>query len=519
MIARGNNFQQYPLDIVGSSTFGRYPKISARRTYNMFMSDNFMVPYAGYVIAENASAFMGSKSGRGIYTSTKFNSIFIVMDNNAFRVQISFDPLSSTPYTTSITFIGNLTTPSGVVYIAENNLPQIAISDGANIYIYDANNLLLTKADINFVPGYITFHDTYFICAAKADGNYTPVATNTWRLSQSDNGLIWLNDSASIGFLQTKPDNTQAVVRFPSKGNMILVMGQIVTESWFDTGAQLFPYQRTNQFNIDYGCLSPATVAYMDELVVWLAANEQSGPIIMYSMGGMPEKVTTDGIDYFFSQLTNPSDSQAFIYRQDGHLFYHINFYADNVSLFVDFLPDGTHKIYHACDQNLNYFIAAKVAFYGNQYYFISKNTGNLYAFDTIYTTYQDSSSNDTTAFYETPRYRICGNIRLISQEYRIINDIGFTIETGETQYQYVTSIVDGVPVQVPVTPSVSLSMSRDGGATFGSDFKYQLNPIGQRTNRLMWWQCGIANDAVCQFNFSGMGRFVITDGIANLRQ
>ena len=68
-------------------------------------------------------------------------------------------------------------------------------------------------------------------------------------------------------------------------------------------------------------------------------------------------------------------------------------------------------------------------------------------------------------------------------------------------------------------TPRVDLSMSYDGGASFGSSYPYVLNPIGQRKNRLNWWQCGIANDAVPQFKFWGMGRFVATDGMANLRR
>ena len=46
------------------------------------------------------------------------------------------------------------------------------------------------------------------------------------------------------------------------------------------------------------GCINPATIAALDEYVVWLAQNEKSGPIIMYSTGGMPKKITTDGIDY-----------------------------------------------------------------------------------------------------------------------------------------------------------------------------------------------------------------------------
>ncbi len=576
MLSRGQNFKSIPLNIVGSSIFGRYPKINSEKTYNMFMSDQFLVPYSGYQIAILSSLFRNGEVGRGIFTSTKLNRMVVVIDSNVYLVNIFFDQNTDMSFDSQIIFIGSLQTSNGIVYITENNKPQIAISDGVSIYIYDPTLTprfqIATKDGTNpldFIPGYITFHDTYFICAAREDNFYSPPASNTWRLSNQNDGALWPSTSANIGLLQTKPDNVQAVLRFPSKGNMIFVMGSIVTEAWFDTGAQLFPYQRNNQFNIDYGCLSPATIAYMDEIVVWLAKNEKSGPIILYSDGGMPRKVTTDGIDYLFAQLTNPQDSQAFIYRQDGHLFYHINFYSDNLSLFIDFLPDGTHKIYNSCDQNLNYFIASEVAFFNNQYYFVTKNNGNLFAFDTIFTTYQDVDADNNVVEHEIPRFRICRNIRLSSQEYFIANDIGFTIESGETDYQrlstgplrlitqdgnfiitqgniiflqyqdedyfetqddnliisqqtdpndfdYLIAQEDGY---INSTPRVDLSISRDGGASFGSDFPYVLSPVGQRKNRLMWWQCGAANDMVCQFKFWGIGRFVVTDGVVNIRQ
>jgi hypothetical protein len=327
-------------------------------------------------------------------------------------------------------------------------------------------------------------------------------------------------------------------------------MGSIVTEAWSDTGTQLFPYQRNNQFNIDYGCLSPASVAYMDEIVVWLAQNEKSGPIIMYSKGGMPEKITTDGIDFKFSELQNPQDSQGFLYRQDGHLFYHINFYSDNISFFYDF---NTDKFYNASDQNLNYFIASEIAYLSNQYYFVSRNTGNLYSFDTGFTTYQDvlSSAHTTPMKFEIPRIRICKNIRLPTQDYFIANDVGFTIESGETNYlQQQENLGDvdlffllngaGFPngqqflllngqnfallsdtqdiALTQETPIVYLSVSYDGGQVFGSEWAYQLPAIGYRRNRLMWWQLGIANDIVVKFRFSSIGRIVCTDGVLNIR-
>ena len=570
MITRGNNSREFPLNIVGSSVFGRYPKISSEKTYNMFMSDSFMVPYPGYQIAINQSQFRGGTTGRGAFTSTKFNRLVLVIGSNVFLANVVYNQTLHRVDYTQVIFIGSLQTSSGVVYIAENNKPQIGISDGTAFYIYDPQ---LTPSfqvvPLTFTPGYLTFHDTYFILAASNDTFYSPPANNTWRLSASNDGTSWPDAASSIGLLQTKPDNVQAVIRFPSKGNMIFVMGSIVTEAWFDTGAQLFPYQRNNQFNIDYGCLQPATVAYMDEFVVWLAQNEKSGPIIMYSDGGMPKKITTDGIDYLFSTLTKPSDSQAFLYRQDGHLIYHINFYTDNLSLFYDF---NTQKFYHACDQSFNYFIAAEIAFFNTQYYFVSRNNGNLYAFDTDISTYQDTDNLGNVFVHEIPRIRICANIRTPDQEYEIFNDIGFTVESGQTDYQqqslgeiilitqdgnilttqgdfqglvtqsgnflesqngiiFVTQQTSSesnawlIAQQQANTgtsnlslPHIDLSISTDGGASFGNEWAYYLPPIGNRKNRVMWWQLGLANDFVPMFKFWGMGRFVVTDGLIHTR-
>jgi hypothetical protein len=534
-----------------------------------------MVPYAGYEIAVSSSKFDNAAEGRGIFTSTKFDSLVLVMGNKVYLVTVDYSQALHKVIFSQVIKIGTLQTSTGVVYITENNKPQIGISDGTAFYLYDPTlSPIFQAVPLNFNPGYLTFHDSYFILAASNDKGipadpYIPPKNNTWRLSGSNDGLIWDNTSATIGFLQTKPDNVQAVVRFPSKGNMIFVMGSIVTEAWFDTGAQLFPYQRTTQFNIDYGCLQPATVAYMDEFVVWLAQNEKSGPVILYSDGGMPKRITTDGIDYLFSTLDNPQDSQAFLYRQDGHIFYHINFYSDNLSLFYDFTTD---KFYHASDQNLNYFIAAEVAFIDNQYYFVTKNNGNLFAFDTGFYTYQDVDNQGNVSINEIPRIRTCKNIRTPDQEYEIINDLGFTIESGETDYQQqslgeiifitqdghplitqggILSLVtqdnfplitqDGIELVTQQTnlgtsaeliaqqngntgftnlslPHVDLSISIDGGASFGNEWAYYLSAIGNRKNRLSWWQVGLANDFVPQFKFWGMLRFVVTDGIVNTR-
>lgn len=533
MINRGQGSKAEPINVVGSSIFGRYPTISIEKTYNMMISDQWLVPYAGYKLAVDQVDFGDASEGRGIHTSIKFNKLVVVISNRVYLVDIDFDQLAQRTTGANAVFIGNLQTTTGPVYISENNKPQICISDNQALYIYEGGSVIEAITGLDFVPGYLDFHDTYFLCAARG--------TSTWRLSDQNEGGIghWPNDSAHVGTFETKPDNVQAVVRFPSKGNMIFVIGSTVTESWYDVGSALFPYQRSSSYNIDYGCLNPDTIASLDQYVVWLAINEKSGPLIIYSDGASPTPITTDGIDYLLSNLQDPKDSQGFIFRQDGHVIYHINFYTDNLSLFYDF---KTQKFFHASDENYSYFIASEVSFYNNQYYFITKNNGNLYAFDTIFTTYDDK---------EIPRIRTCNNVRLPTQDYFIANDVGFTIETGNTNYlvqdlgpisdrsfylitqddEFLVTededflVAQQLSVSVPsenivnVVPRVDLCISIDGGQTFGSYVSYELNPIGRRKNKLIWWGLGACNTLVCQFRFQGIGRFVVNDGIVNIRQ
>jgi len=512
VIVRGSNFQEIPLNIVGGSSFGRYAKISTEKTINLFESDGALVSYSGYKEAIPASEFFNATEGRGIFSSTKFNRLVVVQGPGVYLVDIQYSQEYDQVTLYSVDRIGTLESVSGVVYIAENNKPQIAISDGSNLYVYDPSKTgsdpKFTKVLLDFTPGYLTFHRAYFILATS---------NQTWRLSLENEGYdtaSWPNSSGFVGGIQTKPDNVQAIVRFPSKGNMILVMGSVVTESWFNTGAQLFPYQRNNQADIDYGCLQPATVASMDEMVVWLGKNESSGPVILASNGGQPQKLSSDGIDYMFSKMQAPQDSRAFLYRQDGHLFYHINFYTDNVSLFYDF---RSQRFYNASDQNGNYFIASQVAFYDNQYYFVTKNNGYMFALDTTITTYDDVTPNGVVTRI-IPRSRICQNIRDASQEYRIINDIGFTIESGETKYLQQIANGEDTGFGNLSLPRVDLSVSTDGGASFGTTVGQYLRPIGKRKNKLQFW-CGfVANDFVAKFEIWSKGRVVIFDGTANVR-
>ena len=276
--AQGVKPYEIPLKIVGGNKYGRYPKISDESTFNMLMSDGWLVPYAGYNIVAAIDSSPGAV-GRAIYASERWGSLIVVIGNGVYGVNppgLPGEPLFSF-------LIGRINTFVGDVFIDENIGSQIAICDGQAIWIFNwlvPSNPALIAATLPIdertgeviIPGYITYQDGYFIVPNTQSAS--------WFLSAPNNGLNW-NWSAT-GFpvttsIQTKPTNAVACLRAPSRGNLLLVFGRNVTEMWNDVGGAVFPYQRNSSTSIDYGCLSPSTIAAMDSIVAWLGVNERSG--------------------------------------------------------------------------------------------------------------------------------------------------------------------------------------------------------------------------------------------------
>ncbi len=481
-------YKDIPLGIVGSTKFGQYPFISAEQTFNMVITDGYYSNFAGFQLGK---AINPNGRGRGIYSSQKLSKMFAVIDNGIYTFDASLNP----------TLVGNTTTTHGDVFISENNNAngQVIFSDSVNLYIYvNTTNSVITlmgggsqPTNLGFVPGYLTYQNGYLISP--------DLSTNQWRLSSPNDASTvanWPNTSQFVGAIQTKPDFAKACVRFPGLGNLLFVFGQTVSEPWQQIAATLFPYQRSTSSNIDYGCLNPATIASMEDMVCWLGINDKAGPVIMYSNGRTVDHLSTDGIDYLLDTITDPENSYGFMFKQYGHIFYVITFPADNVTYAFDW---KTKVFYTLTDENGNYFPAKQVAFFNNEYYFVSINDGNIYHFGGQFQFYDYGNGN----IREIPRIRICPEIKMPDQSYFICGYTGFKIESG---------LPNG-------TQTVGLRLSKDSSVSFGSMQTINLPVNGHRQNRLMYWNQGMANTLTHQFRFQGFNRFLLTEGICGIFQ
>jgi hypothetical protein len=525
--------QQIPVKIVGSSIFGRHPIISDERTWNLFISDGWLINFAGY---NEAVQIIGTGiEGRGLFHSTRGNFLLIVLGSHVYRVEpnLGFRPLFD---------IGSST---GEVFMDENLSSQIAIIDGQSSgYIYNYADGIDAVQAIDygtpaqtFTPNYVTYQNTYFIfgnALTSHSGSQWYVYQSGFDNSTSPTTAYKLKYVQTLT-LQTKPDFAKAAIRIPGHGNNLLVLGTTVGEIWGNVGG-LQVYQRNSSINIDYGVASVSTIAASDEFVAWLGINEKSSPAIMYMAGGKAERISTDGIDYLLSLVKHPEQSTAMFYRQDGHVFYILTFFHpdDDFSIMYDFT---TQKFYDITDWDFTYHPARQIAYFNGFVYFVSLKQGSLMRLSTDLTSISTNIQNE----YEIPRIRKCDTFRLPGSERFIVNQFSFTIENGVEQnvdFQFECDgfilgessgsimfseddqplLVEGGACQI-YRPRIDVTLSKNGGETYGNAVSYYMHATGDYKNQPRFNLLGEANQITIQMRFWGFGAVVINDGMLEVRK
>jgi hypothetical protein len=470
----------------------------------MIQSDDWMVNYAGY---EKIISIYEKGEGRGIFSSVKAKSLVVVINADVFVLSVfSVGPTGVKKFNRRK--IGQLETNVGEVFIDENNTSQIAICDQQKLYIwnYSTDSFTIATLPVDVVPGYVTYQNTRFVIP--------DTKTGSWYASKEGDGLNWFPAPGGLpyqGAIQTKSDLGKVTVRFPGRSDLLFVMGETVSELYVDVGSPVFPYKKNTSISFDYGCVSPSTVATSEDFIVWLGTNERSEPVIMFSTGSQLNTISTDGINNKLQRINNPSKSTAFLVKILGHLIYQLTFFdpKDNFTLLYDFT---TSKFYDATDENMNYHIIRDVAFFDGDYYFVSLNDGNIYLLNSdLYTYNYGINSLGNKIEYDISRIRVCSNFRLPTTDRFIVKNLTFMMQQGDD----VRNQIDNPSYR----PRIDLSISYDGGITFGSYVSTKLNYRANRINQIDFYKLGSGNDFVAQFRFHTKGPVNVFNGVMEIKR
>ena len=367
-----------------------------------------------------------------------------------------------------VTSRGVLLSTAGNIDIADNGT-QIMVVDGTYGYIYDIAAETFAQISDAAFPGAdtVTFLDGYFIVNAPSTGRFY--------VSALYDGTNW--DALAYATAESNPDNLVAVL---AERSLLHLFSDYSSEVWANTGALDFPFSRMQGAALEWGLAARWSVVKFDDSLCWLARNRLGQVSVVRSAGLDIQRVSTPELDYLFSTYSSVSDATAFAYMNAGHAFYQLNFPSQSAS----WLYDGKNGSWSALESyGLTRHRGETSTSFLNRTMVADFDNGRIYILaPDVYT-----DNGDTIA-----REIISPHSFGADDEQGFIGEIRLDMETGL-----------GLATGQGSDPQVMMSISRDGGHSFGTERWTSAGKTGEYRHRARWRRCGRARDLVVKIRIT----------------
>lgn len=397
----------------------------------------------------------GGGPGRGAITSGKKRG-FVVSGFNLHEV----NPDGST------TLRGTLATSVVRVSMADNG-DQIMIVDGANGYIFaQSTNTFIKITDPHFPGGTIVrFSDGYFIVNK-------PFSAEFW-ISGLYDGLSW--DPLDKAVISATPGNL--VGHISDRGNIWFFKGKSI-EVYQNTGRASFPYERVDSAIIPTGCEAAHTIMAVDNTVVWLGVDGDGRGVVWKAEGYNAVRLSTQAIEKKISESDLRDESYAWVYHQQGHVFYCLQVKGLDTTLVYDFSTKLWHERQYL-DRFVNAFKQHKGSchfFFNNKNLICDRENGNIYELSLN----EYSNAGEPMVWIRiSPHYEM--ERALISHNKLELDcEVGRGLQSGQGS-----------------DPKIMMRYSNDGGNTWSGELWRSLGKAGKYLTRVSWSRLGIARDRV----------------------
>lgn len=308
---------------------------------------------------------------------------------------------------------------------------------------------------------------------------------------QSDTGDIYfsgVNDGTTWNTL-----NKFSITSYPDKNvalrtlnGMLFVFGTRCVEIWVLQGGY-FPVARNESLFIEYGCASAGSISIENGVMIWLAYDKQGVTSVVATKGGVPERVSSIEIERLFQDYTDVSDASAFMYWENGILFYQLNFTSENASFLFNLnTKEWSRLAYKDNDRHLG----NTISFFNGKKYIGDYTNPYIYDFSSNY--YSDNGTairrqRVTSVFYpNNGEPFICQQLRFVFQQ-------GTSNETGKD-----------------IDSQMIIRISRDNGQTFGNHLNIELGKLGSTMFHSEIYKLGLFEygSIVIEFEFYNFTKF-----------
>lgn len=384
------------------------------------------------------------------------------------------------------TFIGSVGTSSGYISIVPNNNGQIGFVDGEAGYTYTVStNTFATITDAGFPPNPLNlgFLDGFGIIPSGNSVEFQISAFNDFtKWNAFDEALIQSYPGFNVGV---------GVVN-----RRIHFFKNASCDIWYNNGSADFPFRpdRNSLFNI--GCRATQSIREAFGYLFWLSNDEAGASSVYVTDGSTPRRVSTDSIDDLIATFVRPDDMDAYIYKENGHILYQMSWTTDDVTLFYDLQMDKWYRkemLKHIPQLGVPY--SGKVrhltschAFFNGQHVVGSYKDSSIY--------FQSRAYPDNAG---EPMKRQFVTGHLFDEDYKkiLLNKVHLDMQQGIGQSGNGTGVYTDPDDDELINPQVYLSLSRDGGESYGNEIPAPIGKIGETRVRTIWRKKGIARDFV----------------------
>lgn len=437
--------------------------VSAQRLINWFVeaepkdarSPLVLLPTPGLALY----AALPSAPIRGMRVMGSF--LYVVAGLNCYRVDVAggYALLGALP-------------PGGAVSMADNGT-QVCIVVPETYEGFVATTTTLTQ----ITNGNFTATGATSVTVLDGYGVFTKPDSSEFFLSEPHDFLVYNGDEADA---EGDPDNLIVARRV---GRELWMFGERTTEIWSNTGAADFPFQRISGAFVERGCAARHSVTQRLGVPFWLGDD----CVVYKGAGTNPERISTHAIEQEIGGYETVSDARAWIYEQEGHVFYCISFPTGGAT----FVYDMATGVWHERDSEgyEHWRCVVGVPFGGATVAGDTRN-GNLYLVD-------------PTAYDEVGQEIIrtaVGNVIHGSGKRVLVKALTLDMETGT-----------GLTTGQGSNPQVFLQISDDDGRTYGNEIWRALGGIGMHKTRVRFSRLGAARGRVFKLGMSDPVRTAIS--------
>ncbi len=348
--------------------------------------------------------------------------------------------LSTDSFVTNSTLIGTVAVDSNPAVITSNGAGggQIFLTSGNTGYSYDIattgfNTEITGATTCDFLDGYILVLDA---------------TTSTLKISDLNDATGWTSTQVAQ---RTQGGDTWVAMKVINSD--IWLMGSQTSEAWYNQGTFPFPFGPRSGAFIQQGAIAAFSMDSLNSTLLWLSQNAQGSGVVNRLDGYAPVRISTHALEYAIQGYGRIDDAVAFVYQEQGHTFYVLNFPTSNATWVFDAATNLWHQ--------RGYWSPNLTAYqcYRPQYFCHTTNNINLVGDRLTGAVYRMSitfaTEVDGTGIRRLRRFRAVSE----NEKYMFYSNLQFDMQTG-------TALASGQGSD----PQLMLSWSNDGGQTFSSE-------------------------------------------------